>query len=436
MTFIDGTVVNVVLPLLGERLHATSGQLQWVVEAYMLILTALVLLGGSLGDRYGRRRVFVIGTVLFAAASAWCGLSSAIAQLIVARAVQGAGAALLVPSSLSLISATFSDHDRGAAIGTWAAGTSIAAGAGPILGSWLVEHLSWRWVFLINLPIAVLVLAIAATSVRESGGDDPSARQDWIGAALAAVGLGALVFGLVRAGAPDAIDVVTQVAIAAGVIGLLVFVLFERYLDRNGGNHAMMPLRLFASPTFSGVNLLTLFLYAALAIVMFVLPFALIDRHGYSVVSAASAMLPFVIVMFTLSRWAGQLMDRYGPRLPLVAGPLTAAAGFTLMTRATDDGRYLITIFPAVMVMSIGMAISVAPLTTTVMAAVDARHAGVASGINNAVARLASVLAVGLVGLIAPDGFAAAIGKTSWIAAGMAAAGALCAALLVPPRMS
>ncbi len=361
-------------------------------------------------------------------------------DVIVARApVRGAGAgAAGAASSLSLISATFSDHDRGAAIGTWAAGTSIAAGAGPILGSWLVEHLSWRWVFLINLPIAVLVLAIAATSVRESGGDDPSARQDWIGAALAAVGLAALVFGLVRAGAPDAIDVVTRVAIAAGAIGLLVFVLFERYLDRNGGNHAMMPLPwfLFASPTFSGVNLLTLFLYAALAIVMFVLPFALIDRHGYSVVSAASAMLPFVIVMFTLSRWAGHLMDRYGPRLPLVAGPLTAAAGFMLMTRATDDGRYLITIFPAVMVMSIGMAISVAPLTTTVMAAVDARHAGVASGINNAVARLASVLAVGLVGLIAPDGFAAAIGRTSWIAAGMAAAGALCAALLVPPRIS
>ncbi len=431
MTFIDSTVVNVVLPILGEQLHATAAQLQWVVEAYMLLLTALVLLGGSLGDRYGRRRVFVLGTLLFAGASAWCGLASGVVQLIVARAVQGAGAALLVPSSLSLISATFDEHERGAAIGTWAAGTSIAAGAGPILGSWLVERLSWRWVFLINLPLAAIVVLIATLRLPESGGDDKAARQDWVGAALAAAGLGALVFGLVRAGGDAAADRLSIGATAIGAVVLFAFVLFERYLDRDGQSHAMMPLRLFASPTFSGVNLLTLFLYAALAIVLFVLPFTLIDRHHYSVVAAATSMLPFVIVMFTLSHWAGTLVDRYGPRLPLIAGPLVAAAGYLLMTRVAGDGGYLTSVLPAVLVMSTGMAVSVAPLTTTVMAAVDARHAGVASGINNAVARLASVLAVALVGLLASDGFATALGRASRLAAALAVVGAVCTALLV-----
>lgn len=438
MTFIDGTAVNVVLPILAAQLDASQSDLQWIVEAYMLLLTSLMLVGGSLGDRYGRRRVFIIGTTLFAIASAWCGLAPGVEQLIVARAAQGAGAALLVPGSLAIISATFTERERGAAIGTWAAGTSIAAGGGPVLGGWLVELLSWRWVFLINLPLAAIVVWIAATRLPESGGEGRFGRLDWRGALLATMGLGALVFGLVRGGSHSLGDPAAAGAALIGSALLVAFVLVERRLDRasgsDGADAAMLPLRLFSSPTFVGANLLTVFLYGALAIAMFVLPFTLIERHGYSVVAAASALLPFVVVMFLLSRWAGQVRDRYGPRPPLVAGPLVAAAGYVLMSRVALDGDYLTAVLPAVVVMSVGMAVSVTPLTTTVMTAVADRHAGVASGINNAISRLASLLAVALAGLLSAGAFAAALDRVAFAAAGLSVLAAASAAVLIRPR--
>src|SRR5688572_3570883 len=401
MTFIDSTVVNVVLPVIGGQLRASAAQLQWIVEAYLLFLTSLMLLGGSLGDRYGRRRLFIAGIVFFAAASAWCGLASGVTQLILARALQGVGAAMLVPGSLAIIRSSFNDRERGAAIGAWAAGTSIAAGGGPVLGGWLVEHLSWRWIFLINLPLAVVTVWIAATRLPETGGRDRGCPLDWRGACLVTGGLAALVYGLVHAGSHGLSAPRSVVACSIGAILLVAFALVEWRLERrSGAGAAMMPLSLFSSRAFTATNVLTVFLYSALSMVFFVLPFALIDRHGYSVVQASSALLPFVLVMFVVSPWAGRLADRHGPRLPLVAGPLIVAGGYVLMMRVAGDGRYITAVLPAVMMMSVGMSIAVAPLTMTVMAAVDARHAGLASGVNNAVSRLASLLAVALVGLI------------------------------------
>ena len=435
MTFIDSTVVNVVLPVIGGQLQASASQLQWIVEAYLLFLTSLMLLGGSLGDRYGRRRLFIAGIVFFAAASAWCGLASGVTQLILARALQGVGAAMLVPGSLAIIRSSFSDRDRGAAIGAWAAGTSIAAGGGPVLGGWLVEHLSWRWIFLINLPLAVVTVWIAATRLPETGGRDRGCPLDWRGASLATGGLAALVYGLVHAGSHGLGAPRSVVACSIGAILLVAFALVEWRLERrSGAGAAMMPLSLFSSRAFTATNVLTVFLYSALSMVFFVLPFALIDRHGYSVVQASSALLPFVLVMFVVSPWAGRLADRHGPRLPLVAGPLIVAGGYVLMMRVAGDGRYITAVLPAVMMMSVGMSIAVAPLTMTVMAAVDARHAGLASGVNNAVSRLASLLAVALVGLISSGQFAMALRRTSLIASGLAVAGALaCAVLLRTP---
>ena len=435
MTFIDSTVVNVVLPVIGGQLQASPSQLQWIVEAYLLFLTSLMLLGGSLGDRYGRRRLFIAGIVLFAAASAWCGLASGVRQLILARALQGVGAAMLVPGSLAIIRSSFSDRERGAAIGAWAAGTSIAAGGGPVLGGWLVEHLSWRWIFLINLPLAVVTVWIAATRLPETGERDRGCPLDWRGACLATGGLATLVFGLVDAGSHGLGAPRSVVACSLGVILLVAFALVEWRLERrSGAGAAMMPLSLFSSRAFTGTNVLTVFLYAALSMVFFVLPFTLIDRHGYSVIQASTALLPFVLVMFVVSPWAGRLADRHGPRLPLVAGPLIVAGGYLLMMRVAGDGRYLSAVLPAVMAMSVGMSIAVAPLTMTVMAAVDARHAGLASGVNNAVSRLASLLAVAIVGLLSSGQFATALGRTSLIASGLAVAGAVaCAVLLRTP---
>lgn len=432
MTFIDSTAVNVVLPIIGRQIHSSGPQLQWIIEAYLLLLTSLMLLGGSLGDRYGRRRLFILGTALFAAASAWCAIAPDVPNLIAARALQGAGAAMLVPGSLAMISACFSERERGSAIGVWAAGTSIAAGAGPVLGSWFAQHLSWRWVFLINVPLAAVAIAIAYARLPAMSGTGRSTRLDWPGAVLATTGLAALVYGLVRAGDHGLFDRRSVIGSLAGMVLLTGFLGVERRMERRGGvDAAMMPLSLFSSAGFAAANVLTVFLYAALSMVMFVLPFTLIERHGYSVVAASTTLLPFVLVMFALSRWAGRLLDRYGPGWPLAVGPLVAAAGFLLMMRVGADGRYLAAVLPAVLTMSVGMAVTVAPLTTTVMTAVDGRHAGVASGINNAVSRLASLLAVALVGVIASGAFPQALGRVAALAAGLAVVGASgCAWLL------
>jgi EmrB/QacA subfamily drug resistance transporter len=392
---IDESVINVALPAIETDLTTSIVTIQWLVNAYTLTLAALLLVGGACADQFGRRRFFIVGVSVFAAASLWCGIAPSLQQLISARAVQGVGAALLIPCSLALIGATFDESERGKAIGTWAGFSAVATAIAPLLGGWIVDHVSWRWIFLINPVLALPTIWIAYRHLPESR--DPQAKPglDWRGALLALLGLGGVVYGLIAAPISGWSNPVVVVSLIGGAVSLIGFVWVE-YRSRA----PMLPLALFRSRTFSAVNLLTLLLYAALGGVMFFLPFALIQVRGYPATFAGAVFLPFTILMAALSRWAGGLLDRFGARLPLVIGPAIGALGIGLMAVTVPNGSYW-QFLVSIVVLGFGMVVSVAPLTTTVINAVPAHQVGVASGINNAVSSVANLLAVAILGGVA-----------------------------------
>jgi EmrB/QacA subfamily drug resistance transporter len=388
MEFIDGTVVNLALPSLQRSLGATGTEVQWVVEGYALFLSALLLVGGSLGDRFGLRRTFLAGVALFACASIGAGVSSSVAQLIAARCLQGVGGALLVPNSLALLSASFAGAARGRAIGAWSGFASMMTALGPLLGGWLVQHGSWRWVFFLNAPIALVTIWI---TLRKTPRVPPIAQKteiDFKGAFLATLGLSGLTFSLMDWSSG-------RIAVhIAGIVGLMLlaaFVLLERNVTA-----PMMPVDLFRSRSFSGANLLTFFLYAAFAGTLFYLPMNLIEVQGYTPTQAGAAILPFVAIMSLLSRWAGGLIERLGPRVPLIVGPLITACGFALLAIPSVGGSYWSTYFPAMIMLGLGMTVSVAPLTTVVMSSVPRGRTGAASGVNNAISQTAALLALAI----------------------------------------
>jgi EmrB/QacA subfamily drug resistance transporter len=400
IAFIDESVVNVALPAIEKELGASVAVVQWVVNSYELCLAALLLVGGAAGDQFGRRRIFIIGVAIFGAASIWCGFSTSAAQLIMARVAQGFGAALLVPSSLAIIGASFNEAERGKAIGTWAAFSAVGAAVGPLLGGWIVDHLSWHTIFLINPFLVVPTIWVALRHVPESRDANAAPGIDWPGAVLIFAGLGNLVFGFVAAPTRGWDDPLVLGTVIAGIVLLGAFVWQE------SRSHApMMPLALFRSRTFSGVNLLTLLLYGALGGALFFLPFDLIQVQGYSATVAGAVFLPFTVIMGALSRWSGGLLDRLGARLPLIVGPCIAALGFALMAWPMIDGSYWANFLLPIAVLGLGMAVAVAPLTATVINSVPAGDSGVASGINNAVSSLASVMAVALFGAVALSDF-------------------------------
>jgi len=399
MAFIDGTVVNVALPALQASFDATVADVQWIVESYGISLAALLLVGGSMGDRFGRRRIFCLGAALFALASVWCAASFSVGQLIAARAAQGVGGALLVPGSLAILSASLDEERREEAIGTWSAFTSITAAVGPLIGGWLIEHVSWRAVFLLNVPLALVVLLISIRRVPETRDLERTASLDWEGAGLATLGLAAVVYGLIESSRSGFRHPAVLVALGAGVVSLGLFLLIEAR-----SRHAMLPLGLFHSANFGGANLVTLFLYAALGGGMFFVPLNLIQVQGYSATAAGAALLPFILLVFLVSPWSAKLVKHYGAKVPLVAGPVVAAIGYALFMNFGVGDSYWTSFFPAVTTLGLGMAVTIAPLTATVMGAVGKDRAGVASGVNNAVSRTAGLFGIAVLGIVTLHG--------------------------------
>lgn len=391
MIFIDGTAVNVALPVIQRGLQAASDELLWVIEAYALFLSALTLIGGSLGDVFGRRSTFVAGTAIFTLSSLGCALAPNAELLIGARCIQGIGGALAMPQSLALISAAFRGDERGRAIGTWAAFGALTPVFGPLLGGFLAQHASWRWVFAINLPIGVAVLAFAHR-VEESRDESLPRAIDWVGGALATAGLGALVFGLIHL--ERAVDAYAIGTVAVGLVLVVAFVASQGRV-----RHPMMPLDLFRSQTFSVANLYTLLLYAGLGGGTYLIPLTMVNAQGYSPTAAGAVMLPFAVLRVLFSRWSGTLIDRYGVRIPLVAGAVVSALAFVAFALPGVGGSYWMTYFPAATLFGFAVLLFVAPLTTAVFDASDPARSGIASAINNAIARVGGLVAVAIFGL-------------------------------------
>jgi EmrB/QacA subfamily drug resistance transporter len=409
MAFVDGSVVNVALPVIQRDLHAGVAAMQWVIEAYALFLASLVLVGGALGDRLGRRRVFVAGVVVFSLASAACAAAPTATWLVLLRACQGVGAALLVPGSLALISAAFHGEARGVAIGTWSAATAIAAAMAPVLGGWLVAHASWRWLFVVNLPVGAAVASFALRRVGETRNAAAAAEGpvDVVGAVIATLGLALVTWALLDAPAHGGLAAPRSlVMLGVGIAMLAVFVLVESRVRA-----PMMPLGFFRSRIFVAANLGTFFLYGALGACVFFLPFNLITVQRYSPAAAGGALMPLVVLVSILSRASGAFAERKGARSPLVLGPLVAAIGFAWLAVPGEGGAYWRTFLPGVAVLGAGMGITVAPLTTAVLAAVEERHAGTASGINNAVSRASGLLAIAGLGLVLVTSFNRALDR-------------------------
>ncbi|WP_145273411.1 MFS transporter [Prescottella equi] len=429
LAMLDGTVVNVALPRIGEDLGAEVAGLQWVLSGYTLTLASLILFGGALGDRVGRRRVFVWGTVWFAGASALCALAPNVTILVAARLLQGVGAALLTPGSLAIISASFDEEDQGAAIGLWSGLGGVAAAVGPLLGGWLVEVAGWRSVFLINLPLAVAVVWVSAGHVPETRDPHPPERLDVLGSAVAALALGTLTYGLIER---------AVWAVIAGLVLMAAFVVVERR-----SRYALVPGSLFASRVFVAANLVTLAVYAALGGVFFLLLLQLQIVSGYSPLAAGVASLPITILMLLLSSRAGRWAQIHGPRIPMTVGPLLGAGGLLLMLRIGPGASYPTQVLPAVLVFGLGLSALVAPLTAAVLGSVSSDQAGIASGVNNAVARTSQLLAVAALPALAgigadaladPAAFASGFRVAMLICAGLLLIGAVLSAVMIPRK--
>lgn len=437
MGFIDGSVVNVALPAMQGSLQSTLATMQWVINGYMLMLASLILLGGSMGDRFGRRRMFILGLVIFAAASLGCGAAPSAGWLIAARVVQGLGAALMVPASLAIIGAAYPEEERGRAIGTWAAAAAIMTAIGPPLGGWMIDTVGWRSIFFINPPIAALALLLALKLPDDHGASAP-ARLDYIGSALAVATLGLFSYGLVALG-----EGLQRVGILAVVLSLPVAGLF--ILAEAKSAAPMLPPALFRDRNFSGANALTVVLYAALSASLFILPFMLIEVHDYSATAAGASFLPFSVIMGGGSRFAGAVSDRLGARLPLIGGPVLTGAGFLLLGLTGGQASYWLAVFPGLVLVGIGMTISIPPLTSTVFNASPPAMSGIASGINNAAARGGGLVAVAAIGLafggadlaaVSDDELRSAYVMVMLASAFLALLSAICAAVAISPRVA
>jgi EmrB/QacA subfamily drug resistance transporter len=435
MAALDATVVGIALPAIGRDFHAGVGALQWVVDAYTLTLAGLLLLGGTLGDSYGRRKLFVIGTVWFACASLLCGVAPTVGILIAARALQGIGGALLTPGSLAILQASFAKDDRSAAIGAWSGLGGVATAIGPFLGGWLIGAVSWRLVFFINLPLAVVVVAISARHVPETKSPGPVPRLDVRGAACISGALAGITYGLIAASSYGWTSVSVLVPLALGLVLLGLFIWVE---DKEPA--PMLPLGVFRSRQFSAANAVTFVVYAALGGLLFLVPVVLQVVHGYSPLEAGTALLPVTFIMLALSSRSGALAAKIGPRLQMTVGPLVIATSFLLFTRLESSGDYLTVVLPAVLVFGLGVAINVAPLTATAMSSAPAEHAGVASAVNNDVARAASLIAVAVLPALAgitgqsylhPAALAHGFKNAALMAAAFCAAGGVLAALTI-----